>query len=281
MSERAQHYYVPRPSHWMIFGSAGLFCMATGAAGWLNGWEPGRYIVFAGLPILAFMLARWFGDVIRESEGGKYGRWEGVSFRWGMSWFIFSEVMFFAAFFGALFYMRVLSVPWLGSGDTMQLLWPDFSVQNWPISGPGIEETFTPMGAWGIPAINTLILLTSGVTVTWAHWGLKKNSRAQLIWGLVATVALGMLFLSLQAYEYVHAYHELNLTLNMGAYGATFFMLTGFHGFHVTIGTIMLIVILIRSIKGHFSTDHHFAFEGVSWYWHFVDVVWLLLFVLV
>jgi cytochrome c oxidase subunit 3 len=197
-----------------------------------------------------------------------------------MSWFIFSEVMFFAAFFGALFYMRILSVPWLSSGDTLEQLWPSFA-PHWPVSGPGIEETFTPMGAWGIPAINTLILLTSGVTVTIAHWGLKKNNRAQLIWGLVATVALGILFLGLQAYEYVHAYHELNLTLEMGAYGATFFMLTGFHGFHVTVGTIMLIVILGRSMAGHFTADHHFAFEGVSWYWHFVDVVWLLLFVLV
>jgi cytochrome c oxidase subunit III len=188
--------------------------------------------------------------------------------------------MFFAAFFGALFYMRVLSVPELASGDTMEQIWPGFAA-HWPISGPGIEETFTPMGAWGIPAINTLILLTSGATVTWAHWALKKNNRTQLIAGLIATVALGILFLSLQAYEYVHAYHEYNLTLGMGAYGATFFMLTGFHGFHVTIGTIMLIVILGRSMAGHFTAEHHFAFEGVSWYWHFVDVVWLLLFVLV
>src|SRR5436190_24236186 len=137
------------------------------------------------------------------------------------------------------------------------------------------------MGAWGIPAINTLILLTSGVTVTVAHWGLKKDNRFQLIMGLIATVALGILFLSLQAYEYVHAYHEYNLTLGMGAYGATFFMLTGFHGFHVTVGTIMLIVILGRAIKGHFSPHNHFAFEGVAWYWHFVDVVWLFLFIFV
>jgi cytochrome c oxidase subunit 3 len=262
-------------------GSCALLLMAIGAVLWMNGIAPGPWVMLAGMAVLVYMMFGWFGTVIRESEGGSFNKQVDVSFRWGMSWFIFSEVMFFAAFFGALFYMRVLSVPWLGSGDTMQQLWPDFSAQNWPISGPGIEETFTPMGAWGIPAVNTLILLTSGVTVTWAHWGLKLGSRAQLILGLVTTVALGTLFLSLQAYEYVHAYHELNLTLNMGAYGATFFMLTGFHGFHVTIGTIMLIVVLIRSIMGHFSADHHFAFEGVSWYWHFVDVVWLLLFVLV
>ena len=153
MSDRAQHYYVPQPSHWMIFGSAALFCMATGAASWLNGWEPGRYIVFAGLAILAFMMARWFGDVVRESEGGKYGRWEDVSFRWGMSWFIFSEVMFFAAFFGALYYARLIAIPDLGSIDN-KLLWPDFAAQ-WPTAGPVFKDPFTPMAAWGIPAINT------------------------------------------------------------------------------------------------------------------------------
>ena len=280
MLSQSTRYYLPEPSHWPVMGSCALLLMAIGAVLWMNGVGPGAWVVLAGMGLLVYMMFGWFGTVIRESEGGRFNRQVDVSFRWGMSWFIFSEVMFFAAFFGALFYMRVLSVPWLGDGDTMQLLWPGFSAQ-WPVSGPGIEETFTPMGAWGIPAINTLILLSSGVTVTWAHWGVQKNNRGQLIWGLVATVALGSLFLGLQAYEYGHAYHELNLTLNMGAYGATFFMLTGFHGFHVTIGTIMLIVILIRSIKGHFSADHHFAFEGVSWYWHFVDVVWLLLFVLV
>ena len=123
--------------------------------------------------------------------------------------------------------------------------------------------------------------MSSGATVTWAHWGLKKNNRGQLVLGLLLTIALGMLFLSLQAYEYHHAYTEYNLKLTTGAYGATFFMLTGFHGFHVTLGTIMLIVIFVRALKGHFTPDHHFGFEAVSWYWHFVDVVWLLLFVLV
>jgi cytochrome c oxidase subunit 3 len=196
-----------------------------------------------------------------------------------MSWFIFSEVMFFAAFFGALFYARSLAVPWLGDLEH-KLLWPDFSAQ-WPTSGPGLAEPFTPMGAWGIPALNTLLLLSSGVTVTWAHWALKINNRPQLILGLVATIVLGVTFLGFQAYEYIHAYSDLNLKLTTGIYGSTFFMLTGFHGFHVTVGAIMLTVILGRCIAGHFRPDHHFAFEGVSWYWHFVDVVWLLLFVLV
>ena len=280
MLSQSTRYYLPEPSHWPVVGSCALFLMALGAVLWMNGAGAGPWVVVAGMAVLIYMMFGWFGTVIRESRAGKYNQQVDHSFRWGMSWFIFSEVMFFAAFFGALFYMRVLSVPGLGSGDTMEQLWPGF-VAQWPVSGPGIEEKFTSMGAWGIPAINTLILLTSGVTVTWAHWALKKNNRTQLIAGLAVTVALGILFLTLQGYEYVHAYHELGLTLGMGAYGATFFMLTGFHGFHVTIGTIMLMVILGRSIAGHFTADHHFAFEGVSWYWHFVDVVWLLLFVLV
>src|SRR5262249_38554704 len=227
-----------------------------------------------------YMLFGWFGTVIRESEGGRYNEQVDISFRWGMGWFIFSEVMFFAAFFGALFYMRTLAVPGLASGDTLTQLWPQFKA-GWPVAGPAIDQPFTPMGALGIPGLNTLILLSSGVTVTWAHWGLKKNNRGQLAFGLLLTIALGILFLILQAYEYHHAYTEFNLTLKTGAYGATFFMLTGFHGFHVTLGTIMLIVILWRCVRGHFKPDHHFGFEAVSWYWHFVDVVWLLLFVLV
>jgi len=280
MLSQSTHYYLPQPSHWPVIGSCALFLMTFGGVLWMNEIHAGPWVVVAGMALIVYMMLGWFGVVIRESESGKYNKQVDLSFRWGMSWFIFSEVMFFAAFFGALFYMRVLSVPGLGSGETQALLWPGFS-SRWPTSGPGIEETFTPMGAWGIPALNTLILLSSGVTVTWAHWALKKNNRTQLIVGLLATVALGILFLSLQAYEYVHAYHVYNLTLGMGAYGASFFMLTGFHGFHVTIGTIMLIVILGRSLAGHFTPEHHFAFEGVSWYWHFVDVVWLLLFVLV
>jgi cytochrome c oxidase subunit 3 len=234
------------------------------------------------------MMARWFGQVIGESEAGVYNDQVDRSFRWGMAWFIFSEVMFFAAFFGALFYVRVFVLDWIGANE---LQWPGFD-GTWPSAGPkGLERVaadvlpgpnqFSPMAAWGIPAINTLILLTSGATVTWAHWGLLKDNRAQLITGLFLTVALGITFLCLQVYEYVHAYTELGLTLKTGIYGSTFFMLTGFHGFHVTIGTIMLIVILGRSLKGHFSANHHFGFEAVAWYWHFVDVVWLGLFIFV
>ena len=276
---KTDHYYVPQPSSWPVVGSIALFLMATGATAWFNGAPFGKWAVLAGLLVLVYMMFGWFGRVIHESEGGKYNAQVDVSFRWGMGWFIFSEVMFFAAFFGALFYARVLSVPWLGDLE-QKLLWPDFSAQ-WPTAGPNASDPFSPMGAWGIPAFNTLLLLSSGVTVTWAHWALKANNRGQLILGLILTIALGFTFLGFQAYEYIHAYSELNLKLTSGIYGSTFFMLTGFHGFHVTVGAIMLTVILFRCMAGHFKPDHHFAFEAVSWYWHFVDVVWLLLFVLV
>ena len=279
MSTKAQHYFVPAPSHWMIFGSLALLCMALGAASWFNGVGAGAWLLAFGFATLVFMMVKWFGDVIGESETGKYQKWEDTSFRWGMSWFIFSEVMFFAGFFGALFYARQLSVPWLGDLDH-KLLWPDFAAV-WPSAGPAFKDLFTPMGAWGIPAINTALLLTSGVTLTFAHFALLKNDRSKLILWMIATIALGALFLSLQIYEYSHAYSELNLKLTTGIYGSTFFMLTGFHGFHVTVGAIMLTVILFRCIAGHFKPDHHFAFEAVAWYWHFVDVVWLLLFVVV
>lgn len=288
MSGNKDSYYLPSPSYWPIVGSLALLVMAIGFILMLNKSGAGGMTLLAGVAILLFMMFGWFGQVVRESETGMYNKQVDKSFRLGMSWFIVSEVMFFAAFFGALFYARVLSVPWLASGDTMAQLWPQF-VASWPSTSPGIEQVsgpgsvhkFTPMGAWGIPAINTLLLLTSGATLTWAHWGLLKNNRSQLVWGLILTIVLAVTFISLQAYEYHHAYTELGLTMGAGIYGATFFMLTGFHGFHVMLGTTMLTVILIRSMKGHFKPDAHFGFEGVAWYWHFVDVVWLGLFVFV
>jgi cytochrome c oxidase subunit III len=272
-------YFVPEPSRWPIVGSIALLFMGGGAAIWFNGGGSGKYLVFVGLALLVYMMFGWFGNVVHESEGGQYNKRVDVSFRWGMSWFIFSEVMFFAAFFGALFYARTFSVPWLGDVEN-KLLWPDFSAQ-WPTAGPGIDTHFTPMGAWGIPALNTALLLTSGATLTWAHHALRENHRGQLVLGLLLTIVLGFTFLGFQIYEYIHAYTDLNLKLTSGIFGSTFFMLTGFHGFHVTVGAIMLTVILFRCMKGHFKPEHHFGFEGVAWYWHFVDVVWLLLFVLV
>jgi cytochrome c oxidase subunit 3 len=283
MSEAHGGYYVPHGTHWPIVGSIGLTTLLVGVANFLNGSSVGTTMMIVGLGITLFMMFGWFGTVIRESEAGTYNDQVDKSFRWGMGWFIFSEVMFFAAFFGALFYARIFSVPWLGGGDaiTNDLLWSGYEAM-WPTNGPGdIGGSFETIGAWGIPAINTLLLLSSGVTVTFAHWALKKSQRGALILWLLATVVLGFTFLALQIHEYTHAYHELNLTLGSGIYGSTFFMLTGFHGFHVTIGAIMLTVIMLRSMKGHFTPDHHFAFEGVAWYWHFVDVVWLGLFIFV
>jgi len=275
----ANRYFVPQPSHWPVVGSTALLLMASGAVLTFNSIAGGGFVLLAGLAVMVVMLFGWFGRVIGESESGSYNQHVDRSFRWAMSWFIFSEVMFFAAFFGALFYVRVLSVPDLASPD-QAALWEGFAGQ-WPTAGPAAKGSFAPMHAWGIPAINTLLLLSSGATLTWAHWGLVANKRQQLIIGLAVTIALGLLFISLQAYEYAEAYSHLNLKLSTGVYGSTFFMLTGFHGFHVTLGATMLIVILLRSLKGHFTAERHFAFEAVAWYWHFVDVVWLGLFVVV
>ena len=277
---RQQHYAVPQPMPWPIMGAASLFLMALGAVFVFNAQGGGWVSIAAGFMLLVYMMVRWFGDVIAESEGGKYGHWEDVSFRWGMSFFIFSEVMFFGAFFGALYWLRLQSVPDLATLESQALLWPGFT-SHWPSAGPAFSEKFQVMAAWGLPALNTALLLTSGVTVTFAHWALIRNDRAKLLLWLAATIALGVTFLGVQAYEYAHAYADLNLKLTTGAYGSTFFMLTGFHGFHVTIGAIMLTVIFFRCLKGHFKPDHHFAFEGVAWYWHFVDVVWLGLFIFV
>ena len=290
MSHAEGSYYLPEPSHWPVVGSIGLFLTTGGFAMFLGGASP--YIMYAGFIVLAIMLFGWFGTVIDESEAGKYNAQVDTSFRMGMMWFIFSEVMFFAAFFGALYYARTLAGPWLdGAGSnalTGSLLWPDFKFE-WPLlSTPGPEsmagQAFAKpsdiIPAWGVPFYNTIILLTSGVTVTWAHHALKKGNRNQLIIGLALTVALGFLFVFLQAEEYIEAY-GMDLKLTSGIYGSTFFMLTGFHGLHVTIGAIMLLVMLVRSIKGHFTAQHHFAFEAAAWYWHFVDVVWLGLFIFV
>lgn len=284
-------YYLPHKANQPILGSIGLFVLLFGFSNYLNGSDIGPIMMWLGGGILAYMMFIWFGSVIRESIAGLYNHQVDISFRMGMIWFITSEVFFFAAFFGALFYARVYALSWLGGEgsplgvETHQYLWDTF--QNaWPSNGPGHiggreGGEFEPMGAWGIPAINTLILLSSGGTVTWAHWGLLKDDRKQLIIGLAATVALGFLFVILQGMEYHEAYTEMGLTLGTGIYGSTFFMLTGFHGLHVTIGAIILTVVLLRSLRGHFSSRNHFAFEAAAWYWHFVDVVWLGLFIFV
>ena len=274
-------YYIPHKATWPVIGTVGLMTMLAGFANYLNGSSIGQPLMIVGLSVFIVMLVGWFTLQAKESESGMYNHEVGISYRHGMMWFIFSEIVFFAVFFGNLWYTRNLSVPWLGEGATKELLWPTFDAV-WPTNGPGkVGGEFEPMGAWGLPFINTLLLLTSGVTCTWAHHGLLAKNRDQLIKGLLATVALGFLFVCFQAIEYHEAYSEMGLTLGSGVYGSTFFMLTGFHGFHVCVGAIILSVVLFRSTKGHFSPENHFAFEAAAWYWHFVDVVWLGLFIFV
>lgn len=294
MSSSHGEYFIPDGSQWPVVGSLALCTTFVGGAMMLNESSAGTYVFGFGLLLVIYMFYGWFSDVIDESLAGSYNKQVDISFRWGMAWFIFSEVMFFAAFFGALYYIRIYSVPWLGGEGagtvTHDFLWtnfesiwpllstPDMSVANTDSAYTEIKEVIP----WhGLPLINTIILLTSGVTVTFAHHALKHNNRSGLCWWLLATVILGFVFVYLQGAEYGHAYHELDLTLNSGVYGSTFFMLTGFHGFHVTMGATMLLVIYFRSLKGHFTSESHFAFEGVAWYWHFVDVVWLGLFIFV
>ena len=285
-----EKYYVPHESRWPIIASAAFFTLLLGVIALLNDWAPAWAIV-PGFALVVYMFIGWFGDVIDENNRGIYGLDVDRSFRMGMMWFIFSEVMFLAAFFGALFYARSISVPWLGGEGTKaignMLLHPDFE-NAWPTNGPAhlggkVDHpgTFDIIPAFGLPALNTIILLMSGVTVTIAHHALRAGKRGVLNVFLAATFLLGFLFVYLQATEYHHAYTELGLTLGTGIYGSTFFMLTGFHGFHVTLGAIMLFCIWLRTLKGHFTPERHFAFEAVAWYWHFVDVVWLGLFIFV
>jgi cytochrome c oxidase subunit III len=274
------NYFIPHPSRHPITASIGLLCMMSSLASWVNGEKLAPLGFVVGLAWLLFVLWHWFGDSISESEGGQYGAHVDKSYRWSMSWFIFSEVMFFSAFFGALFYTREFAEVALGSLDS-KLLWPDFAA-IWPNNGPAnLVPHFKSMTPWPVPTINTALLLTSGATLTIAHHALREDHRKKTIFWLAATILLGVTFLFFQGFEYFHAYNELNLKLSSGAYGSTFFLLTGFHGFHVTLGALMLTVVLVRVIRGHFKPDHHFAFEGAAWYWHFVDVVWLGLYVVV
>lgn len=292
MSEQTTKYYVPEQSIWPIVASVGLFVTAIGAANFIqqmtgvgnNEGSLGVYTLIAGLAILVFMIFGWFGDTIKESLAGLNSKQMDISYRMSMVWFIFSEVMFFAAFFGALFYARMLIVPWLGgSGNnamTHELLWPEFQAM-WPLTTTPDGRTTQAMGPWPLPFINTALLITSGIFLTIAHHAIKTNQRGVIIVNLGICLLLGFIFLIVQGYEYYHAYQDLGLTLDAGIYGSTFFLLTGFHGVHVTVGAIMLLVMWIRVIKGHFSPEHNFAFEAAAWYWHFVDVVWIFLFFVV
>ena len=280
------YYFVPNPSRHPALASFGLLLTFFGAAQWMNGVNWGKWVMTAGLIWFLVVLFQWFSQAVNESQSGQYGHKVDLSYRWSMSWFIFSEVMFFGAFFTALWWARAHSVPELGNLEHA-LLWPDFKAV-WPsqalgatASPAGIVEPFTTMTPFWLPTINTALLLSSGVTLTIAHHALQHGNRTRTIAFMWLTVLLGVIFLGVQGYEYYHAYQDLNLKLTSGVYGSTFFMLTGFHGFHVFIGMLMLLFITLRLQKGHFTTDRHFGFEGAAWYWHFVDVVWLGLYLLV
>ena len=282
----APYYFVPGPSAYPVMAAAGLFFVILGASKWINGYQWGAWSLAFGMLWWLGTLFMWFRQSVRESQGGLYGHKIDLSYRWSMSWFIFSEVMFFGAFFTALWWARSHSVPTLGSLDNA-LLWPDFKAA-WPsmsagatASPAGIVEPFTTMTPFWLPTINTALLLTSGITLTIAHHALREGHRARTIAFMWFTVILGTVFLGVQGYEYFHAYNDLNLKLNSGIFGSTFYMLTGFHGFHVLVGMLMLLFITLRLQKGHFTADNHFGFEGAAWYWHFVDVVWLGLYILV
>jgi cytochrome c oxidase subunit 3 len=280
------HYFVPGLSRHPFMSAVGLFFLILGAGQWINGSAWGMYSLLFGLVWWLVVLYQWFRDAIAESEGGLYGRKIDLSYRWSMTWFIFSEVMFFGAFFTALWWARAHSVPALGNIENA-LIWPDFQAV-WPsvvagatASPAGIVEPFLTMGPFWLPTINTALLLTSGVTLTIAHHAIQDGNRTKTIAFMWLTILLAAIFLAVQGYEYFYAYSALNLRLDSGIYGSTFYMLTGFHGLHVFIGMVMLIVITLRLQKGHFTKERHFGFEGAAWYWHFVDVVWLFLYILV
>ena len=280
------YYFIPGPSRHPALAAFGLFFVILGASQWINGVEWGKWSLAFGMVWFLSVLFQWFKESVIESEGGQYGHKIDLSFRWSMSWFIFSEVMFFGAFFTALWWARSHSVPALGSLDN-SMLWPGFKA-IWPSAAVGVTaspagtiEPFTTMTPFWLPTINTALLLTSGVTLTIAHHALVAGNRAKTIAFMWMTVILGTLFLFVQGYEYYHAYHDLNLKMTSGIFGSTFYMLTGFHGFHVFIGMLMLLFITLRLQKGHFTPERHFGFEGAAWYWHFVDVVWLGLYILV
>ncbi|PMH44534.1 MFS transporter [Vibrio sp. 10N.286.49.B3] len=291
MSEKPERYFVPSDSHWPIIGAVALFLIAVGAGVTVQylesggmGSSVGKVTLGLGFVVLLYMLSGWLSNVVTESLAGLYSEQISRSFRHGMSWFIFSEVMFFGAFFGALFYVRMFAVPWLGGADnnvmTHEVLWPSFEA-IWPLTLTP-DGTSTQAMSWiGLPLKNTMILLLSSVTLHFAHISLEKNKRIALIVWLEITIILALFFLYFQAEEYIHAYQEMGLTLQSGIYGNTFFMLTGFHGLHVALGTLFLMVLLARIAYDHFSPSNHFAFQAGSWYWHFVDVVWLCLFLFV
>lgn len=258
-------YHLVDPSPWPAVGAAATFIMAVGAVRWFHGASP--WLMILGLLGVLYTMFMWWRDVIKEAHSGDHTPVVQLHLRYGMILFIASEVMFFVAWFWAFFDASLFT------GEARQVDRVQATGGVWPPEG---VEVFDP---WHLPLINTLILLTSGTTVTWAHHALLHDDRQGLKWGLICTIALGILFTAVQIYEYDHAAFAFSRFEGGNIYGSTFFMATGFHGFHVIVGTLFLIVCLFRALAGHFTPKQHFGFEAAAWYWHFVDVVWLFLFV--
>ncbi len=289
----SSNYYIPEQSKFPLLMSASMFTMLFSFGFVVNGLDNDSVspiaiaMSVAGLLGICTIVFLWMRTVITENFEGKTSPQLQKSFYIGMAWFIFSEVCFFAAFFGSLFYIRTLSVSWLGGeGDkgSSNLLWECFEYA-WPLVNTPDPAQFPPMKGevdpWGIPLVNTLLLVSSSFFIHWAESAMHKGERQKMISWLAATLVFGFIFLFLQAVEYRHAWTELLLTLNSGVYGSTFYLLTGFHGMHVTLGAIMVSVVFFRALKGHFSKEDEFGFMAASWYWHFVDVVWIGLFIFV
>jgi cytochrome c oxidase subunit III len=257
-------YHLVNPSPWPAVGAFAAFVTAVGAIIWMHGKTSA--VMYVGLALVLYTMFMWWRDVIKEAHAGDHTPVVSLHLRYGMLMFIASEVMFFVAWFWAFFDASLFT------GEPIQAARVAATGGIWP---PKETEIFDP---WHLPLLNTIILLTSGTTVTWAHHALLHNDRKGLIQGLLLTIALGAVFTMVQAYEYAHAAFAFDRDNGGNIYGSTFFMATGFHGFHVLIGTIFLIVCLFRALKGHFTPEQHFGFEAAAWYWHFVDVVWLFLF---
>jgi cytochrome c oxidase subunit 3 len=277
MAEGVKHdYHLVNPSPWPLVGSIAATVMALGGVIWMKGLfglpKGTGLVFFAGLAGVLYTMFGWWRDVVKEANAGDHTPVVSIGLRYGMILFIASEVMFFVAWFWIFFEMALFHQHrTLSSIEEVRTAWA-----HWPPTG--VEA----VPAWHLPLVNTLTLLLSGTTVTWAHHALQQGDRKGAKYGLILTVLLGVLFTSIQVYEYhhilEHKYFFNTEAVNSGLYGSSFFMATGFHGFHVLIGTIFLAICLLRLINGGFTPQKHFGFEAAAWYWHFVDVVWLFLF---
>lgn len=271
------HYHVPPPSLYPVTINLGLFISMLGFALRLNAIASGIVPILAGIAVVLYGTFGWIGKIICEDERGNFHPWEDRSFRIGMAYFILSELAFFGAFLLALMYVRVFSLPELASMDAHFTLWPDFK-GTWPSGGPK-SQAFTPLGASGLPAVNSIFLFASSVALIWARKGTVAANRGQMIAGLAIALALGAAFLFQQAMEYRHA-AELGITLASGIYGTNFYMLTGVHGMHMLAGIIMLTVLLLRAFHGHSKAEGRVGLDLVTWYWNFaVAIPGLLVFI--